>query len=81
MIAAHGPHAGVHLSRAGFLIVDDKPMSREMVRTALFTSRGDIGYLFWSTKTVMTIWIAVAATVAWPWLSWLYRRYSSRRPA
>lgn len=35
MIAAHGPHADVNLSRVGFLIVDDKPMSREMAHTAL----------------------------------------------
>lgn len=35
MIAAHGPHADLNLSRLGFLIVDDKPMSREMAHTAL----------------------------------------------
>jgi CheY-like chemotaxis protein len=35
MIAAHGPHADLNLSRIGFLIVDDKPMSREMAHTAL----------------------------------------------
>lgn len=35
MVAAQGPHADVNLSQTGFLIVDDKPMSREMVHTAL----------------------------------------------
>lgn len=35
MIAPNGPQADVNLSRTGFLVVDDKPMSREMVQTAL----------------------------------------------
>lgn len=35
MIAARGPHADVNLSRVSFLLVDDKPMSREMAYTAL----------------------------------------------
>jgi CheY-like chemotaxis protein len=37
MIAGSGPHADVNLSHVGFLIVDDKPMSREMVHTALIS--------------------------------------------
>lgn len=32
---ASGPHADVNLSHLNFLIVDNKPMSREMVQTAL----------------------------------------------
>ncbi|MGE4063652.1 MAG: response regulator [Rhodospirillaceae bacterium] len=35
MYAPGAPQADVNLSRVGFLIVDDKPMSREMVHTAL----------------------------------------------
>lgn len=35
MIAISGPHADINLSRIAFLVVDDKPMAREMVHTAL----------------------------------------------
>ncbi|MGE3334080.1 MAG: response regulator [Rhodospirillaceae bacterium] len=35
MTVAYGPHADFNLSRIGFLLVDDKPMSREMAHTAL----------------------------------------------
>lgn len=37
MIAAHGPRADVNLSRVGFRLIDDKPISREMAHTALIS--------------------------------------------